>query len=59
VSTKKLHESEVDRYLHLLNAPDPNAGLAYHPVSTRVNSATHHGADLIAPIELGAPETLF
>jgi putative SOS response-associated peptidase YedK len=59
VSTKKLHESEVDRYLHLLNAPDPTAGLAYHPVSTRVNSAAHHGADLIAPIELGAPETLF
>ncbi len=43
----------------LLEIPDPAYGLQAHPVSSRVNSARNSGADLIKPIELGEPETLF
>ncbi len=43
----------------LLDIPDPAYGLQAHPVSPRVNSARNSGVDLIAPIELGEPETLF
>ena len=43
----------------LLDLPDPAHGLQAHPVSSQVNSARNSGADLIKPIELGEPETLF
>lgn len=43
----------------LLNIPDPAHELQAHPVSSRVNSARNSGQNLIAPIELGEPETLF
>jgi hypothetical protein len=38
---------------------DPAAGVAPVPVSSRVNLVANNGPELIAPIELGAPETLF
>ena len=55
----RVRETEVDQYLALLDTPDPLAGIEYRPVSSRVNSAANHGPDLIEPIELGEPETLF
>jgi len=59
IGNERVRENEVGQYLGLLDSPDPTAGLDFYPVSTEVNSASHHGADLIAPIELGQPETLF
>ena len=59
LSSSQLRENEVDRYLQLLESPDPTAGIEFHAVSSAVNSATNHGAHLIEKIELGAPETLF
>jgi len=59
MGTSRLHESEVDQYLALLNSPEPAAGLEFHPVNSAVNSALTSGAELIKPIELGEPETLF
>jgi len=59
MGTSKLRESEVDQYLALLNSTDPVAGLEFHPVNPAVNSALTSGAELIKPIELGEPETLF
>jgi putative SOS response-associated peptidase YedK len=38
---------------------EPDAGLVAVPVSSRVNLVANNGAELIAPIELGEPETLF
>ena len=59
LTTDRVRETEVDQYLALLDTPDPLAGIEYRPVSSRVNSAVNHGPDLIEPIELGEPETLF
>ena len=38
---------------------DSDAGLTVHVLSTAVNSVAHDGAQLIEPITLGEPETLF
>ena len=59
IGNERVRENDVEQYLGLLDSSDPTAGLDFYPVSTEVNSASHHGADLIAPIELGQPETLF
>lgn len=49
-----------ENYLkELLDIPEPARGLQAHPVSHRVNSARNSGENLITPIELGEPETLF
>jgi hypothetical protein len=37
----------------------PDYGLIAHPVSSRVNLVANNGEDLITPIELGEPTTLF
>ena len=37
----------------------PDAGLIATPISNRVNVVANNGPELIIPIELGAPETLF
>ena len=42
-----------------MDIPNPEANLGFHPVSSAVNSITGSGPELIAPIELGEPETLF
>jgi len=51
--------TNVEEIRTLMQVPDPDAHLRYWPVSTLVNSIRNNGAELIAPIELGEPETLF
>ena len=51
--------NDVEEIRSLMQVPDPDAHLRYWPVSTLVNSIRNNGAELIAPIELGDPETLF
>jgi putative SOS response-associated peptidase YedK len=50
---------DINRLIAMMNVPVPDAGLIAQPVSPRVNLVANNGPDLIAPIELGAPETLF
>jgi putative SOS response-associated peptidase YedK len=45
--------------LELLRVDRPDYGLIAHPVSPRVNLVAHNGQDLIKPIDLGEPTTLF
>ena len=52
-------QNNVDELKGLLNFPNEAAGLVADPVSTKVNSTRNNGAELIAPIELGDPQTLF
>jgi len=49
----------VDEIRSLMELSEPDRGLIATPVSDRVNSIRNTGLDLIAPIELGEPETLF
>jgi putative SOS response-associated peptidase YedK len=51
--------TRVDEIRSLIEVAEPAAGLSAYPVSSRVNSTANGGPDLILPIELGAPETLF
>ena len=50
---------DVDAIRALLDFPDPTPMLKADPVSTRVNFVRNNGPELILPIELGEPETLF
>lgn len=50
---------DINRLIKLMVNADPAAGVAPVPVSSRVNLVANNGPELIAPIELGAPETLF
>jgi putative SOS response-associated peptidase YedK len=50
---------DINRLIKLMVNADPAAGVAPVPVSSRVNVVANNGPELIAPIELGAPETLF
>jgi hypothetical protein len=43
----------------LLRVDKPDYGLKADPVSSRVNLVANNGADLIIPITLGEPTTLF
>ncbi|MEI6219788.1 MAG: SOS response-associated peptidase [Actinomycetes bacterium] len=51
--------NQVDEIRALMNLTEPARGLQAYPVSSRVNSTANNGSQLIAPIELGEPETLF
>jgi putative SOS response-associated peptidase YedK len=51
--------NDVERIRSLMDVPTPDANLRFHPVSSAVNSITGSGPELIEPIELGEPETLF
>ena len=51
--------NDVAKIRSLMDIPNPDANLGFHPVSSAVNSITGSGPELIAPIELGEPETLF
>jgi putative SOS response-associated peptidase YedK len=42
-----------------MDLTEPDAGLQFWPVKTLVNSIKNNGAELIEPLELGEPETLF
>jgi len=50
---------DINRLIKMMDTPEPDAGLIAQPVSSRVNVVANNGAELIIPIELGAPETLF
>jgi putative SOS response-associated peptidase YedK len=50
---------DINRLINMMNIPEPDAGLIAKPVSARVNVVANNGPELIIPIELGAPETLF
>ena len=51
--------TEVEEVREMMVIPKPDDHLRYWPVSTLVNSIRNNGAELIAPMELGEPETLF
>lgn len=51
--------TEVDPVRALMNIPKPDDHLRYWPVKPLVNSIRNNGAELVEPIELGEPETLF
>ena len=51
--------NDVAKIRSLMDIPNPDANLGFHPVSSAVNSITGSGPELIAPIELGEPQTLF
>ena len=51
--------NDVERIRSLMDVPNPDANLRFHPVSSAVNSITGSGPGLIEQIELGEPETLF
>ena len=51
--------TEVEEVRALMEIPKPDDHLRFWPVSTMVNSIRNNGAELIAPFELGEPETLF
>ena len=53
-NTRDVHELRA-----LMENPEPDAGTFAVPVSARVNVVANNGPELIIPIELGAPETLF
>jgi putative SOS response-associated peptidase YedK len=44
---------------NLMSTDQPDHGVLIHPVSSRVNLVANNGADLITPITLGEPTTLF
>jgi putative SOS response-associated peptidase YedK len=50
---------EIEDLIALMQSPDPAAGLATRPVSSRVNLVANNGPDLIEAIELGEAQTLF
>ena len=51
--------NDVVEIRKLMDVADPVADLVAHPVAKLVNSTRNNGPDLIAPIELPEPETLF
>jgi putative SOS response-associated peptidase YedK len=59
LSTDPLSKERTLEYLDLIEVLKPDSGLVIYPVSTAVNNARNHGPELIAPVELGQPETLF
>ena len=52
-------QNNIDELKELLIFPNPAAALVADPVSTKVNSTRNNGVELISPIELGEPQTLF
>ncbi len=49
----------TDEIRGLLQVTEPAKGLEAYPVASIVNSTANNGPELIEPIELGEPETLF
>jgi putative SOS response-associated peptidase YedK len=50
---------EIESLRAAMEVPEPDAGVFARPVSSRVNLVANNGPELIAPIELGSPQTLF
>ena len=51
--------NDVDGIRELMELTVPDLGLIARPVADLVNSIRNTGPELITPIELGEPETLF
>jgi len=51
--------NRIEDLRSLMEVEVPDAGLRFWPVRPLVNSIKNNGAELIAPVELGEPETLF
>jgi putative SOS response-associated peptidase YedK len=52
-------QNNVTELKELLNFSDEAKGLVADPVSTKVNATRNNGPELITPIEIGEPQTLF
>jgi len=52
-------QNNVTELKELLNFSDEARGLVADPVSNKVNATRNNGPELIAPIEIGDPQTLF
>ena len=52
-------QNNVTELKELLNFSDEANGLVADPVSTKVNATRNNGPELITPIEIGDPQTLF
>lgn len=50
---------DVEHLRNLMVVDSPESIVTAHPVSAAVNSVANNGQNLIEPIELGEPETLF
>jgi putative SOS response-associated peptidase YedK len=50
---------DVEYLRSLMEVKNPDEGLRFWPVRSLVNSIKNNGPELIEPIELGEPETLF
>ena len=51
--------NEITAMMAFSQSHEPDHGLRAVPVSSMVNSIRNNGPELILPIELGEPETLF
>ena len=51
--------TDVNEIRALMELAKPDLGLIARPVADLVNSIRNTGPELITPIELGEPETLF
>ena len=51
--------TDVEQVRGLMKIEKPDDHLRYWPVAPLVNSIRNNGAELVTPIELGEPETLF
>ena len=59
LSSDSLTGEQVPDYLELLDLPQPDAGLAAKPVSTKVNSVRNNGADLLIESRIEPEPSLF
>jgi putative SOS response-associated peptidase YedK len=51
--------TDMEEVRGLMDISNPDDHLRYWPVASLVNSIRNNGPELVAPIELGEPETLF
>lgn len=51
--------NRIEELRSMMEVEIPDAGLRFWPVRPLVNSIKNNGAELIEPVELGEPETLF
>ena len=51
--------TDMEEVCGLMDISNPDDHLRYWPVASLVNSIRNNGPELVAPIELGEPETLF
>ena len=59
LSSDSLTSEQTDEYLDLLDLPQPEAGLAVRPVSTKVNSVRNNGPELLNGDKIEPETSLF